>query len=192
MKSVNTYYQDFHHLELFVEMHNIVNTSSLLIQVFTAQNDKGFIETLCHELVTLLPNAIIIGSTTDGEIMSGKVSTMKTVLSFTTFERTQITYAMAKHQKDGYFSGRDMAHALIQKDTKLMIAFADGLATNGEAFLEGIHSVNKSILVAGGLAGDNATFTHTYVFNQEGIIQAGAVAIALHGTDSSLFVSSAA
>jgi len=182
MKSINTYYTDLAGLRSFIQAHNIENSPALLIQVFTARNDKQFIETLLIHLSTLLPKAVIIGSTTDGEIMDGKVSSDKTVLNFTQFEHTRLKTESATHQKDGFFSGQSLAKALIQDDTKLIIAFADGLHTNGEAFLEGIHSVNHDVIVAGGLAADHATFDKTYVFTKKSVMTHGAVAVSLSGT----------
>ena len=179
MKSVNTYYIDLPTLRSFVLEQKIVDDTSLLIQVFTAQNNKTYIEKLLTDLTDLLPKAVIIGSTTDGEIMNGAVSVEKTVLSFTQFEHTTLKTAFATHQKDGFFSGQTLAKRLIMEDTKLLIAFADGHHTNGEAFLEGIDTVNSEVLVAGGLAGDNAKFIQTYVFTKEGIVTHGAVAVAL-------------
>lgn len=187
MKSTNTYYTDLTGLRSFIQTHSIENSPSLLIQVFTARNDKQFIEELLIHLSTVLPKAIIIGSTTDGEIMDGKVSADKTVLNFTQFEHTRLKTELVTHQKDGFFSGQSLAKSLIQDDTKLIIAFADGLHTNGEAFLEGINSVNHEVIVAGGLAADHTTFDKTYVFTKESILTHGAVAVALSGTQLNVY-----
>ena len=180
MYSVNIYYTSLENLEIFLQNNTVVDSPSLLIQVFTAKNDKIFIEKLLQNIVTLLPQAIIIGSTTDGEIMNGLVSTGKTVLNFTQFEHTTFKTAIAQHQKDGFFSGKSIAESLIEDDTKLIIAFADGINTNGEAFLQGMNSVNNNIMIAGGFAADNAEFVQTYVFTKESIISHGAVGVALN------------
>ncbi len=180
MRSVNTYYTDLTQLELFIVKEHISNSPSLLIQVFTSQNNRSYIENLLQELTTLLPKSVIIGSTTSGEIMNGEVSVDQTVLSFTQFEHTTLQTAISKHQEDGFFSGQSLAKTLMQVDTKLIIAFADGLHTNGELFLQGIHSVDSDVTVAGGLAADYAKFEQTYVFTKESIITDGAVAVALN------------
>ena len=179
MTSVNTYYTDFLSLETFIHQSDIDDSPSLLIQIFTAKNDKAFIQTLIDNIIHLLPQAVIVGSTTDGEIMSGKVSTGKTVISFTSFTHTTLqTYASA-HKKDSYFSGKALAEHIIGDETKLVIAFTEGLHTNGEAFLNGINDVNSTVMIAGGLAGDNATFTQTYVFTKDIILENGVVGVAL-------------
>ncbi len=180
MKSVNTYYKTKEALKLFIDKHQIQNSPSLLIQVFSAFTDRNFIVSLLSELTLFLPDAVIIGSTTDGEIMDGKVSSGKVVLSFTQFEKTTLRVAAVEHKTNGFYSGEHLAKELIGNDTKLMIAFADGLVTNGEEFLNGITSVNDKIIVTGGLAGDDFEFVKTYVFTKEHIIEQGAVGVTLN------------
>jgi|GEM_PF-457540 len=182
MKSINTYYVDQEHLRSFILDENISNSSSLLIQIFSAVNDKAFISTLLSQLAAYLPDAVIIGSTTDGEIMNGKVSSGKVVLNFTQFEHTTLQVASCEHKVDGYFSGQYLAKELIKDDTKLLIAFVDGLHTNGEEFLSGINSVSDDVIVVGGHAGDNSQFIETMVFTKEDIWTQGAVAVTLNST----------
>lgn len=181
MKCINAYYSTKEDLKRTIEQYQIYNSPSLLIQVFSAINDKAFISALLSEITLLLPSAVIIGSTTDGEIMDGKVSSGKVVLSFAQFEKTTLKAAAVEHKTSSFYSGEYLAKALTGKDTKLMIAFADGLVTNGEEFLNGITSVDDKVIVAGGLAGDDFEFVKTYVFTKEHIIERGAVGIALNG-----------
>ncbi len=180
MKSINTYYTTKEELELFINNENLQDSSSLLIQIFSAINNKTFISTLLSELTHLLPNAVIIGSTTDGEIMDGKVTSGKVVLSFTQFEHTTLKAAAIEHKIDGYNSGQYLAKELIGEDTKLLIAFVDGLHTNGEEFLSGIDSVNDKVIIAGGHAGDNGNFVETLVFTKEHVFSHGAVGVTLN------------
>ncbi len=180
MKSINTYYTTKEQLGSFINDEKIQNSSSLLIQVFSALNDKTFISTLLSELTLFLPDAVIIGSTTDGEIMDGKVSSGKVALSFTQFEYTTLKAAAIEHKVDGYYSGQYLAKKLIGDDTKLLIAFVDGLHTNGEEFLSGISSVNDEVIIAGGHAADNGDFSETFVFTKEHIFGHGAVGVTLN------------
>ncbi len=180
MKSINTYYTTKEELVSFINDEKIQNSSSLLIQIFSAIIDKTFISTLLSELTQLLPNSVIIGSTTDGEIMDGKVTSGKVVLSFTQFEHTTLKSAAIEHKVDGYYSGQYLAKELIGEDTKLLIAFADGLHTNGDNFLKGISSVNNNVIVAGGHAGDGFEFKKTIVFTKDHIFEQGAVGVTLN------------
>jgi len=187
MKTFNTYYKNKHQLHIFISNHGIQDSDALLIQVFTARNDIFFIQSLINDLTELLPNAHIIGASTDGEIMDGHVSMFETVLSFTQFEHTTLKTDVAIHQATGYYSGQYLARSLIQDNTKLMIAFIDGLHSNGEAFLEGIHSIDQKVIIAGGLAADHAAFDETFVFTKTDILNKGAVAVSL--SSDTLFVS---
>jgi diguanylate cyclase (GGDEF)-like protein/PAS domain S-box-containing protein len=182
MKSINTYYTNKEELASFINDQKIQNSSSLLIQVFSAINDKTFISTLISELTLFLPDAVIIGSTTDGEIMDGNVSSDKVVLSFSQFEHTTLKADAIEHTANGYNSGHYLAKALIGEDTKLLIAFVDGLHTNGEEFLNGIASVNDKVIVAGGHAGDNSQFRETMVFTKEHILTKGAAGVTLNSS----------
>jgi len=183
VNSFSTYYENAVQLEEYIENNHLKNSPSLLIQIFTASLDKDYIQTLLNELHCFLPQAKIIGSTTDGEISNGKVSTQKTVLSFSEFKNTKLKVAIIEHQDSGFLSGKKLAQTLLTHESKLLIVFSDGLHTNGEAFLDGINSIDEKIIVAGGLAGDNATFSNTYVFNHEQILNSGAVAVVLDNQD---------
>ncbi len=182
MKSFNTYYINKRQLESFIHDKKIYNSSSLLIQVYSAIVDKIFISTLLSEILLFLPDAVIIGATTDGEIMDGKVSSGKVVLNFSQFENTTLQAASVEHKVNGYYSGQYLAKELITDDTKLLIAFTDGLHTNGEEFLNGIASIDDNVIVAGGHAGDNSHFAQTYVFTKEHIFSKGAVGVTLNST----------
>ena len=182
MKVINTYYTTPEALEIFLEDEGIENSSSLLIQVFSSYKEKSFILTLLNVLDMHLPQASIIGSTTDGEILNGEVSSGKVVLSFTQFQHTQIKVAYIEHKEMGFFSGKYLAEKLIEEDTQLIITFADGLHTDGEAFLNGINTVNDHIPVVGGHAGDNFNFIDTYVFVNNHIVEKGAVAVSLNSS----------
>ena len=179
MKSINTYYTNKKELASFINNKKIQNSSSLLIQVFSAINNKTFISTLLSELTLFLPDAVIIGSTTDGEIMNGKVSSDKVVLSFSQFKHTTLKATAIAHKGNGYLSGQYLAKVLITDDTKLLIAFVDGLHTNGEEFLKGISFINNEVIVSGGHAGDNSLFKETLVFTKDEILTHGAVGVSL-------------
>jgi diguanylate cyclase (GGDEF)-like protein/PAS domain S-box-containing protein len=180
LKTINTYYTNTRALQNTIYKYGLKDSSTLLIQVFTGNNELKFIKQLVEDLKLFFPKSVLIGSTTDGEIMSGKVSTHKTVLSFTYFESTTLKSTIIKHKDSQYQLGTALANELISSNTKLLIAFTDGLNSNGEVFLDGIYSVNKNVIVSGGLAGDNSKFEETYVFTKEDILTNGAVGVSLN------------
>lgn len=179
MKTYNTYYSSEKMLKTFVGEHQIKDSDSLLIQVFTADNNEGFIRELTAILSRVFPQSHLIGTTTDGEIKDGHVSTMQTVISFTQFEETTLQSYISNSFANFYEGGLNLAKRLCSENTKAIIAFIDGLAGNGEEFLNGIQAVDPKVKVAGGLAGDNATFERTYVFTKEEIVENGVVGVGL-------------
>lgn len=183
MQSHNFIYTSSTELKDFIDTHSIVDSTSLLIQVFTALDTKEKIQDLIHVVSRLLPNAVIIGSTTDGEIANGKAFEQTTVLNFAQFSDTRLEVAVSTHKEKGYYSGQHIAKTLIKEDTKLLITFADGIHTNGESYLNGINNVKSDMSVAGGLAGDYGAFRQTFVFTKEHILEKGAVAVSLSGKD---------
>ncbi len=179
IKVFNTYYKDEKDLRAFINENKIQNNESLLLQVFSTSNEYDVLSELLSTLNKLLPDAVIIGASTDGEIMNGKVSSSEIVLSFTQFEQTTLKVASVEHKEKGFVSGEYLAKTLIGESTKLLLAFADGLHTNGEEFLNGVSSVSDTVAIAGGHAGDNFAFKRTYVFTKDSILERGAVAVAL-------------
>ena len=154
------------------------NKENILIQVFCGQ-DENTLEYLINLLSDNLQNAIIIGTTTDGEIKDKKVSTFKSVISISIFENTTIKVAM-KEGTNSFNSGYEIAKELITPNTKLIITFTDGTSTNGEDYLKGITAYNEKVMVCGGMAGDNGHFKQTFVSCGKKIISYGAVAISLN------------
>jgi diguanylate cyclase (GGDEF)-like protein len=184
MKTYNTYYSNISSLRDYIAVNKIPNNQNVLIQVFTGICYFEYINTLLKDIKSLLPEAKIIGSSTDGEIMYANVSDKKTVLSISVFEKTKlVTYASNNKQ-----NSQDTANEIIKhlnKDSlpKLLITFADGMNTNGQEYVKAFEKYDESLVVAGGLAGDNAKFRKTFVFTQDGITDKGAVAVGLYGDD---------
>ncbi len=179
MKTFNTYFSNEKKLKEFLNKHHIEDSSSVLVQVFTSFNDKITIQNIVNSILILLPSAKIVGSTTDGEILNGEITTGKTVLSITLFEKTTLATHIVHREKHGHIVGRTLAHTLVKKDTKVLIVFTDGLHTNGELCLRAINRVAPHVTVSGGMAGDNGEFKETFVFTENGITNDGIVGAAL-------------
>jgi anti-sigma regulatory factor (Ser/Thr protein kinase) len=182
MQTFNTYFHDKETLEEFISSNKeIKNSNSLLVQIFSGIIDTSLLASISSTILDILPQANIIGATTDGEILGGTVSTEKIVLSFTIFNHTSIEIAYVSDNEDmnSYDSGKELMGRLKKENTKLSIIFASGLYTNGEEFLNGVNSISDTP-VSGGLSGDNAKFKSTYVIYNNQIISHGAVGVSLN------------
>ena len=168
MKVFNSYYVNKETLNKFISSNKIDRYKNILVQVFCGIVEKEYIKELTSEILDCLPHAKIIGSTTDGEICQNRVTTHKTVLSFTVFKDTKIktVYSFGKESKE--LANNLLKQIEMNNDLKLLITFTDGISTNGEKYIKTIQKKNKNLVVAGGLAGDNASFKQTFVFTEDG------------------------
>lgn len=182
MKTFTHEYSSKELLETFIKENYISNyNGDILIQVFTSINNKEYILYLKDELLTLVPNAKIIGTTTNGEISHNGSLNHSTVISISVFEKTQVITKLINTKTDSFHNGIQMINGLDNKDNlKLLVTFTDGLNTNGEEYLDGISSINDSVIIAGGMAGDYSKFEETLVFTETGITNNGAVAAACY------------
>jgi diguanylate cyclase (GGDEF)-like protein len=187
MKTTSVYYFSLEQMIDFIKTSSIEDSPSLLIQIFTAKNERNFILKLTTFFHTHFPLCALIGCTTDGEIKDGHVSTGQTVISFSQFEKTKLQVFITDSFKDYFQAGKLLATTLTKKDTKAIISFIDGLHGNGEEYLNGIHSVCNQVIVAGGLAGDNAKFEKTYLFTKDFICDKGVVGVSLNSSCLHIF-----
>jgi len=189
MKTKNLIFKDFDKLEKDIKDCSFKEEKNLLIQIFSGILDPNKIQQIASFLLKQLPQARIIGSTTDGEIFEDKVLTESIIISISSFEKTKIKIAGFEVEdiSRSYESGLKIADELLENDSKVFILFGDGLNVNGEDFLNGVNEIAKNVVVAGGLAGDNATFTMTYLFIQDKIIYNGVVGVSLNSQDLNVF-----
>lgn len=180
MKTFNTIYENYYSLNNFIKENNIDSSETILVQVFTGVCDYSFINFLLKEIKSLLPKSKIIGTTTAGEIVDCNVTQNNTVISFSTFQNTSLESIFLSNYDDDFQLGVDLANGIISSTTKLILLFSDGLKTNGSEIIDGIHSINKSIPIAGGRAGDNGYMKDTIIFCNEGTSNNGVVAVALN------------
>lgn len=186
MKTINTYYKNYLDLQKFVETHSGTlfanNNRAILVQVFSGICDIDFLTAVRKQIVELIPHAHVLGATTSGEIMNGRVSGLKTVLSFSVFQHSNIkTGFVLKNDQSDYEVGRSIATALNMDKTKVLILFATGFTINSGQMLKGVQSVNADLPVAGGNAADNFAHQKGFVFCNETITDCGVVGVALAG-----------
>lgn len=177
MKTYNYIYNN-ELLDELIDFSLFKDEENVLIQIFSGQEKQVLSETITT-LLKNIPNAICIGTTTDGEICGDEVTLLKVVISISVFEKTQLLTAYAD-DIDSFQCGVNLASKLIVSNTKLLILFSDGTDMNAEEFLKGIGSFDSSIPICGGMAGDNGQFIQTFISSQNTIISKGAVGVSLN------------
>jgi signal transduction histidine kinase len=167
------------------ETKELINSSkSILIQLFSGE-DALKIQDMLKHIMQLFPNAFVITSTTDGEIIQNRVLTHSSILSISTFENTSLKIAFCD-DKESFLAGKKIAQEITTDTTKLIITFANGLLCNGEEYLEGIYSINPHTIIAGGLSADNAKFKRCYVGINGTLYDRGAVGVSLNSESLSV------
>ncbi|PRR83689.1 sensor domain-containing diguanylate cyclase [Clostridium vincentii] len=186
MKQYGYIYNNFNKMKAFVNTMDISKSDTILLQIMTGIIEVEFIKKLIDELIVLLPNSEIIGTTTSGEIYEGNIYTNSTTLSFTIFEQSKVKTALINNKTTEYELGLYIGNKSVEEDTKLMIMFANGLLISGDDILKGINSVNNDVIVCGGKAGDNDSFKETFVFTKEGITNKGIAVAFISGDQLSI------
>ncbi len=180
MRTKNIYFSDKEKFRIFVEVSSFQKEKNLLIQVFSSELNENVLESILSDIKEVLPHALIIGATTDGEILGSEISTDKVVISISAFENATLNVAIQENLGDDYVCGAELAKKIVVEDTKVCLLFSDGLGMNGDFFLDGFNSISGDIPIAGGMAGDGANFKKTYIFCNQGIITHGAVGLSIN------------
>lgn len=179
MKTYNHQYTTHTAFVDFLSKYHIEDNDQLLIQVFTGKSSIDSIQSLQRVLQTYFSEASVIGATADGQICNAQNTAItSTTFSFTQFDNTQLKSALVEYQ-NAFQGGQALSQAISQPDNKAIICFADGLHTNGEAFIDGLTSVASGVVISGGLAGDNGFLKQTIVFTLTDMTTNGAVGVSL-------------
>ena len=181
MRTINKQYKDSYDLEKFIISNGIKSYDNILLQIFTGICEAQFIEKILSHVTSLIPHIKIIGSTTSGEIIEDKALENSTVLSFTLFEKTRVeTYYTEICESSSKTAQKLISQFDKNSSAKVAISFVDGLNINGEEFINTLASYKDDLIIAGGLAGDNAEFKETFTFTEEKVLKNGAVVALLY------------
>lgn len=160
---------------------NIQDSNKLLIQVFFNTTDESYIQNLQNLLNQTLPNSHIIGTSTDGSIHNTQEDTNTTTISFTLFEKSELVHDLFLLESNNEIEcARNICDTLVSGDSKVMILFTEGIFFNIEKLIKEIHNKYPNLIIAGGLAGDNAEFKRTIVCDNHRLSSSGAVGLCIN------------
>ncbi len=161
--------------------------ASVLVQIYDGSLDKKRVNELTDILKEYFHKAVIIGSSTAGEIVGGKVHEGTTLISITGFENTSL--ASFHSQEDPFTAGKNMASTLIKSDTKCIILLADGLDYDLDQLLRGFREGggDETILI-GGLSGDNYAYDNSsFILHDKQTFSRGITAVAMNNAELHCF-----
>ncbi|MFQ5488978.1 MAG: diguanylate cyclase, partial [Gammaproteobacteria bacterium] len=151
----------------------------LLIQVFSGIDDPAQIGRIQILVGEYFPHAALIGATSAGEILDGRLQEKSVLFSFCQFEDTELQVVAAEATHSSALGEQIGAH-FRHYPPRLLLTFANAHSVNGEDFVKGIGRLCPDMIIAGGLAGNLLLHDQGYVFNHDFISSEGAVAVALY------------
>ena len=161
-----------------IDIAAAANASAVLVQIFCGEGCEALL-TYARKVARMVPDAVIVGATTDGEIAGERVTTQKTSIGITYFSHTTITAAYLQGD-DSFKIGQELARQVCEEESRFVLLLSDGLYTNGEELIKGCGDIAPHIPIGGGMAGDNASFQRTCVLHNDTLIDRGAVAVSLN------------
>ena len=176
MKVLNCAFEDFPSLIKHLENHNFFSEPNLLIQFFDGRNDELLFQEMAETLSSLLPQATVLGVTTAGEILDGKMLEHSVTLSICAFTSTKLIPLYSP--TCDFHGGQTVIHSLPKEGIKAAIFFSEGLQGAPEEFLKGIDSTQINLIVAGGAAADYGRFSKTLIALNHQVFTHGVVGVA--------------
>jgi len=149
---------------LFILLKELHLASNIFVMCYSGIDDQSINQAILSSIKSLLPQASIMGSTTDGEIFETEVMVHSFVLSLTTFESTSLQIELFSAEQDSFIAGQLIAQEGGKLGAKVAIIVADGIVTNGDFLMDGVNSIAPALVVAGGLAGDNGRYEESFIF----------------------------
>jgi hypothetical protein len=132
------------------------------------------------------PTANIIGASTSGEIMNDGVFDNSVAVTAIEFEKTKVKCAetnVSKHA-NSFDTGKELMLQLYAPDLISVFVISDGTKINGSELVSGFNENNsKQVPVTGGLAGDAANFTQTFVGLNVQPDQGNVIAVGFYGSN---------
>lgn len=188
MKHLATTITSIEELDHFFEK-NMIHfnlASSVLVQIFASRCDTDWIRHLTTAIRNFSPKWVIVGVTTDGGILDGRVITNETVISFSIFVSSLIMPVMQKIQPGTEI---EAAESFLKKlepvvsRTKGVLLFATTFSVDCSLLLQQIYNRFPGLPLFGGGAADYSSLNRTLVFSDDQMFDSGLAAIVFIGEE---------
>lgn len=130
------------------------------------------------------PEAQIVGCTTSGELLGGRILDGSIVAAAIQLSTAHVHAHSAKigSRRDSYAAGRRLGEAIVAPALKGVLVLAEGIDCDGSQLLAGLcDAVGDQVPVFGGLAGDGIDFVVTRVAANGPFESGQAVAVGFYG-----------
>jgi len=140
---------------------------------------------LLSELAAAMPQSVLLGCSTSGEISGDAVSDCSISVAVARFEHTTLKRASTTlaGAGDSYAAGKRLAEQLAGDDLSATFLLSDGLCVNGTPLVNGLReNLPQGVSITGGLAGDGSRFARTWVLDGAKPKVDAVVAVGLYGS----------
>lgn len=159
-----------------------VSSKSILIQIFSSITDREMLDRVTDALLSAMPEAVITGSTSVGEIMHGVLSIGTVILSMSFFEDTLVK-AYTVEEPDGreISAGEELIGRIVRSEGNVagVLMLATALSIDISKLFKGMRSLSFSFPVFGGSAGVYNPNLNSMIFLEKKYINRGAIAVVL-------------
>lgn len=180
MKHLSVLLTTLDKLREFLTQHHLTRCKGI-IQLFSGASLE-LTKLVQQELKRALPDFVLIGVSTAGEIHHGNCYEQQVMISLLIFEKD--TYATPfSLPLTASPSGASMLPALFTTAPKAIIFFSNALEISPESLLKTLQQEIPDCIFAGGNAADNTQFVGTYTLLETEVYRKGLVGVALFGAD---------
>ncbi|NWJ50163.1 MAG: FIST C-terminal domain-containing protein [Bacteroidetes bacterium] len=168
------------------ELTSFCGFKSLLVQIFSAKNEREWYQSLGHAIRNVFSSAVIIGASSVGEINEGKIITNSTVILFSFFENATLnifSYDCLPGNEESI--GKTVIGNIKSLNTNvrgLLLLSTPTTSDSGKLF-NSITDCDLTFPVFGGGAGDYANERKSLIFDGQRCFEQGAIAVAFSGND---------
>ncbi len=178
MKAISFVYSSDQHFEELIKANGLSRDKNYLVRIHTCIHNSATIVPFINKILYYLPNSHIIGSSTSGVIIDGKILTDCCAVSITDFlDATVSTHMISLNSHDNTdITGREIAEKIINEavspSSVFMLAFFARPYLKTDEFVEKINADAPQLQMLGGIANTpdvrliNMTQHQSFVFNE--------------------------
>lgn len=199
MKNIGFIYSSDQRFEELISANELSKQSEYLIRIHTCIHNVRTIRPFVNKILSYLPKAKIIGSSTSGVIYDGEIVTDCCLISITQFDSAKVeTAASMLNDETGYdvegsIVADKITKKLVKKNTKLMLTFAPRQFLKIDEFVEQLNVTAPNVKIIGGVANTpsipvaSMSISESFVFNEKGVYQNSIVCAAINSRKMSIY-----
>ncbi len=182
MKTFNHLFENYEKLQEWVQgWYEGVGTEQILIQFFCEYHSYEIMQEMATFLTDALPQAHVVGVTTDCRVYDRTMQDKKIAVSCTLFDKSSVKVAAVESAD---MDGIDFEKSLIQKSMRAVLLYSNDKQIIKNSFLNDLRaSMDDSCVVSGGLSVNESSHGNAYISYQNRVYEKGFVAISLAGKE---------